>query len=1635
MKKFKQRLLSMILVVLMVAGMLPVEQMATVVATDFIPAGTIIYFQPSATWKQADAMFGFVSTANNTNQTMVVMEEIEGTGIYKGALKAQATNIQFSRLDPQNTSNAWNTQNSWPALESGKNLYVLYDNAWNEATGYWSTYTEPEIEPDTSETFYVQADLVDYYNDARIEDSDNTGILDTDNQGDILGDKNEHKGAVAFSYLNGKISSIYGNNSTNIPLYFGSLLFLNNRLGRTDYQTAIDDYLNLWNSTANVALTIDGQNNNNVTTATHNTDAAVQGLVYKFLGANGELLARDGQTELPYFNKDLETNNAWKINGKSLINYYENYEFPFKVTSMDGSTVKKYSYDSENDYGVQLSSDENNKTLIKSNSVHTKNITDNTNGYYPFNTLGETVQSNINYGFGTKFTIPFTINENGTINGKESGEAITFNFTGDDDVWVFIDGKLVLDMGGAHGKATGSIDFKNLTATVEDAATATTSESLSAGVNTTSDSTYSGLDNYIWRVNDPSGESGTEKNQYAQERSAEETGTKTLNFSTYGTDFANSFKDSSQTHELVMFYMERGMFDSNMKVEFTINPLPSGLSLSKTIDTSNVNDGLEEDVKKADDDNFEFEIKTKKLSVEGAVYSPVENLGYTLNNYNNQDTPGYTAANGVVTGVGLKNFAHTFINTSTKADAFVAGTGFQITEKTDVATVFQYDYSETKWTVYNKKDNYSVLATQTRSTVATFDMGDSNSSEFDSYDYDVNFRNKLKVGALTLTKKYEGTAPEGAVFNFQVAVDLDGDGTVCVEKNYKLDYTIDGDENTKYQTSQDGELTLTAGQTVTFAGIPAGAKVKVTEIIGETDPWEAVNGKVQEATITSGTTSAIIVTNKTKEETLDKVIYVEATETTDDNSDAETVYEVEKNKDEKVTVTELAIENLPEGTTAKTNDDGSVTYTIKKQDSDGNSVTTEITARITEEGGKLVIKTENANGEYDIPYKGTDPNGVIISGTVKVYSYRATNKVYVFDYGLESDIAATNENNDGLFQDGVFHNDNATGDDATTATLGEIKDKEGSTNPQTSIECDAPNPLIKEDGSLSNAKVMFTPDAFMDSVEEYVYKANVVKKGATLDTNNPETGTVVNGTIKVMPANSVYYEDNFNAGTETTDDGSLKIVYTNSTSAPTTNPTETQSNDQSENYGHDDAYSDDLEASGGSFTTMDDGDGAYFTFKGTGFDIISRTNNDTAGIAVYVFKGKKTTFTENDFKALKDADGKVTTPFLKSIMVDTYYSNGDLYQVPVISTTMDEGYGEYTVYIKALSTYTGQSVIYIDGVRIYNPLGTDNEEYLETEKGIVVEELRQMLFDNRLSLVTEESEDGYYAVDSGATVVENYDPENAEPGEYALGDLENTTAIMLQGPNNELYLPLSNGIGFSIAKPEGDGWTLQIGAKSVSADDVAADEEDLYDSDKSFTVYVKPSGQSNIAFEEVATYAINTSTDMYYDIEKAVLNSVIEAKEWKAAAYDIVILNTSSDYNIYDFISLTTVKHAQTTTLSKIATVTRSGYVVSGRTKVTVDENPILSAKFNVSNVTRGKNVTMTVVTTPDTEDVKIIDPTGAEVTSFSKQSSSIDEDGNVVWSFTFKAIKTKGEATYQVQGVVDGQVTGDAYSVTIAVR
>ena len=939
--------------------------------------------------------------------------------------------------------------------------------------------------------------------------------------------------------------------------------------------------------------------------------------------------------------------------------------------------------------------------------------------------------------------------------------------------------------------------------------------------------------------------------------------------------------------------------------------------------------------------------------------------------YDDRTFPGQEAKDSTAT-FSSSYFASDFINTKDKnnSSAFYAGTGFKITESIPQGTKLQYDESKTTWGVYDSITSREAIQ-RGNGAVATFDMGDASSSEMDVVNRYVNFVNTPKVGSLSVEKKYEGDALKDKTFGFTVKVDLTGGEYY---DPYELEYTI-GSQTGK--TDKKGHFTLKAGEKITFEGIPAGAAYEVVEDApGADDTWVQDTSKCTGLTgkIVAEVPSAAVVTNKTKTTEENYVIYAEAGKTVTYAPDG-------------VTITDL---------TAPITGDKDITTNVNKD-------------------GKGEFTPTSSNKKYDVNYEGTTTDKGNFAGKITVLTYEATNKVYVFDYGLESNIADTTTG-DGLFQGGIFYNEKATGTMATTAKLGEITPAQE--NSQTTIS--GSNIEIDKDGKAASA-VTFKPIAFMDKAENYKYTANIAKVSTELDDTNPETGTTVHGTIKTMPANVVYYEDNFNASNNT-DDSSVKIVYTNS--KPTNDPTYSQSNDQSENYGHDKAYNGDLEESGNSATEMNNGDGAYFTFTGDGFDIVSRTNENTAGLIAYVYNGKK----DAEYFRNPEVFKAGTKDLVKSIPVDTFYSNGDLYQVPVISTTLQQR-GTYTVYLKALKTYTGQSVIYIDGVRIYNPLA-DKSAYLETEKNTKVQELRGMLLGSSpsINLVTPDGNNGFL-IDGGSTAVEQYLPEKPEIGAY-LG-AETLADVMKAGPNNELYLPIDNGVAFKVSTPVGDAdWTLQVGAKSVSAD--TSTESDAVVADKAFTVYVKPDDVKETKYQEVKNYTINTSTDMYYDIN---LKEVIKAQGWTADSYDVIVLNTTVDYNNYDIISLTNIKCAADMTLSKPSQLTRMGYNLAGRNVLTGNDEAVLSAKFGVTNVTRGKYASMTVVTKKEATDVQVTDPTGAVVTSFTKKTSSIDADGNKEWKLTFKVIKQRGEAKYSVDAVVNGSLTNMPYSTSIMVR
>lgn len=1502
-KKFKKRLLGIILTILMVVSVIPVQQAQPVKAAagDMIPAGTTIYLRPNAatTWISDGAVMAFKTSADNKQSEIVVMTNMDDGLTWYGTTTADATNIDFLRLNPNDTNKVWNEAGTWPGLESGKNLYTFALHTGVTPTGMWTTYSNTGSE--TTSYFNVNATLVDYFNNGRVEQPKNTLY----NEGNMTGEKN-----APYAKLNQWLSNLPGyalngvdstdNVNAPVPLYFGDLLHTSQAGGNGN--------LSWYWKGANVAF---GPNKE-----TASKDVA-QGIVGKNLD-DGNLITsytneNGDPVKVPFFNEDAYPNQS------KYMRFYNNLQFPFTKTTNDKG-VSTYSFDSAKN---TVYYDYDNKKIVRKDDLKIHDASkENSIGYFPFNSTdpNPSAKGNLNYGFGTQFTIPFTVTETGK---NVDGSDMEFNFTGDDDVWVYIDGALVLDMGGAHNKAEGKINFATQEATITTGTSnAKLGNSLTVGGRTPAE---------------PNGNTTVKFENIMVKKS----GSEPVTLDKY-------MKESGKVHELKMYYMERGMWNSNMSISYSFVPLPSGLTLSKTLDTTDVNAGLKNAVQGLD--NFDFKIQTKNLRKGEANYSDVENLGYTLYDYDDRTFPGQEAKDSTAT-FSSSYFASDFINTKDKnnSSAFYAGTGFQITESIPQGTKLQYDTSKTRWGVYDSVTSRAAIKTEP-GTVATFDMGDANSSEMDVVNRYVNFVNTPKVGSLSVEKKYEGDALKDKTFGFTVKVDLTGGDYY---DSYKLEYTGSQNNGT---TDENGHFTLKAGEKVTFEGIPAGAAYEVVEDApGADDTWVQDTSKCTGLTgkIVAEVPSAAVVTNKTKTTEENHVIYAEA---------GKPVTYAPKG----VTITKL---------TKPTTGDQDIDTAVNTAD------------------GKGVFTPESANKKYDVNYEGTTDKGNF-TGKITVLTYKATDKVYVFDYGLESNIAEKNANGDGLFQGGTFYNKEATGDMATTAKLGKITAAEGNT--QTTIS--GSDIVINKDESAKSA-VTFKPTAFMDKVENYNYTANIAKVDTPFYDTNPETGTTVNGTIKTMPANVVYYEDNFANEVTVTDKDGVKIV--NSTPIKLS-----QSNSQTELYGHDDAYANpDNNDSAGSSTAMNVGAKATFTFKGTGFDLISRTSG-TSGSIVY---------------KVKNMD---TSTVVTYGAVDTYYNNGDLYQLPVISIK-DLTYGKYEVTLLVpKSNMEKASTFYLDGVRIYNPLNDNDEKdkkemdasYIKNEVSAETTSIRKMILgDCKITENGIKDDSGSYITSAevkGSTSSILYCAEDASNmsflGEVNQEDMNKGASVtyssslaeyLRRGPSNEVYLTGATGIGFVVKADETKDSTLQVEAKKV---DMSTESDETASKETILSMVTKTTDDS-YAKKEIS--AINTKTAMYYNIP------VKDAILLDDGSYLVVLTGTVTNKQC---ISLTNLKHKGYEITSPADTANKA--LVEGIIESAMPGEPtqygveVSFVKF-IGNVQSGRKATA-VVTVPADNKVEgfQVYANGNPITT--KMVLVETADGKTTYNVMFNMPKARGTFT-----------------------
>lgn len=427
-------------------------------------------------------------------------------------------------------------------------------------------------------TKYVTSTLYDYYTDYELNGK-NRDSYDYNGYHDV-----SHRNWVTFREFDQALSDYYDKAGAQYPIYTGHF-----QPASPAEFSQIADTLKLFgydNFNRFMAINNAQRNEDNSGNFEH-TNYAYQGLVAdKTSNADGApLLYGTTSTVEPHFNKDfLLGENSKKA---KLGEVYENVKFPFTKAEnlfkndpgvdywyFDSKDTTLYlkqdsGQNSDSEYFLQTSTDEKLKNC--SLNVDASSNSQGEHGYFPFNeTATSGVASTYNYGFGTKLQMDFTLTDNGMVktnstdnNGNPIFTNIKFFFYGDDDVWVFIDGQLALDVGGAHGKVSGLLEFGEI-------------------------KTEEGLKNSVTAYVSKVKKGGTSEND--QDGGSAKTVTyKNENINFYAKGTTTLKLDKGKKHTLTMYYMERGMWGSNMAVAFNF-PDNNELQVQKEVDLTNVTD-------------------------------------------------------------------------------------------------------------------------------------------------------------------------------------------------------------------------------------------------------------------------------------------------------------------------------------------------------------------------------------------------------------------------------------------------------------------------------------------------------------------------------------------------------------------------------------------------------------------------------------------------------------------------------------------------------------------------------------------------------------------------------------------------------------------------------------------------------------------------------------------------------------------------------------------------------------------------------------------------------------------------------------------------------------------------------------
>lgn len=827
-----------------------------------------------ATFDYNDAYEGTVELAKTTENGHVVFRgEIPEGAVLR--FHPTATN-----LNGASSATSYPTDSGYAGSDYNENTATYVKTARGESWTKFSEIGNVDYNAVVENSFSnnpnivgVDATYFDYWSDYEQE----KGYLQCQGNG------NMYDYWYQFDNFNSYISNIASNYKSDwkYPLYFGNMYKGNEHYNT--FETHAKGLTNINNYDDNYYYAVN--NSNGMKWGGGNYNQSLQGLMYNRLDSKGNLQVING-VKAPYF--DTEALSTAIYNDKRVANVYKS-SFPFRTTTdsegvttyeftsknaadniyftWNGLTPTKINYGAGKDYGI---SDDLKKFGGESNGY----------GIFPFNNTSNTssgkgTNSNLDYGFGIRLDIDFRVPKDGLL---ADDKPATFNFSGDDDLWVYIgedstgaDAELALDLGGDHKEASGSINFNTMKATADNVFADYSSSSSSRTVTVPSDEfwvktgNYTDFCLYVWQ--DESVGTPNNGKRYVKPYEVSDGFYKFKKLDLGSNTNAifckwQNINDGKLTKELTLSDLYGKMWNGDgtpYSADVSSHPTNLG-TVSKTI-----NNGTKLDPNKTyhmvvfymergeAESNFSVnftmtpannDLKVTKALDTGDVVSEIsddlkanEAFDYTIKeNGNDTSGKGYklTKSDESTSSETLSNSGFT-LKDDYMADfdnSFKTGNNMTVNELTNSSNL---KYT-TNWELVNNRDGSTISnGSTTNSAFKLVDRDDKSAYAQLQLDY----TNKIVTAPLEISKNVvneDGTTDydTSQQFTFAIALDFDGNGSTYDYKTYPLEYRLKENgasdySSTVYRTSSDGSFTIKKGESIKLLNIPVGATYKITE--------------------------------------------------------------------------------------------------------------------------------------------------------------------------------------------------------------------------------------------------------------------------------------------------------------------------------------------------------------------------------------------------------------------------------------------------------------------------------------------------------------------------------------------------------------------------------------------------------------------------------------------------------------------------------------------------------------------------------------------------------------------------------------------------------------------------------------